>query len=117
MSKPEKIRTSKGQRIKRFMAALNSMILMYVFSAVPSFADGEIEEAAEKGSTGIINTLQGIAPFVLPVVIAIIGLVLAIGGERAKEGVKAETPHKIVGIVLLMMAGGISAAILGWMAN
>jgi hypothetical protein len=100
----------------RFLAVLCSICtaaLMLTFPASPVFADA-ISDAAKKGSEGFVETLQAALPYILTAVVAIVGVVLIIGGQRTKEDVKAEAPHKIIGVVLVMMAGGVAAAFIAW---
>lgn len=72
---------------------------------------GALTDAAEKASGGIQDEALGILPYVLIVLCLIGGFTLIVMGRKGRELVKDQAIPTIIGIAMVVCAGGIA----GWM--
>jgi len=102
-------------KVKEIVGSVMISASMFMAAAIPVYgADNKIIDAAKKGGDSVLGTLQGLLPYLVPVIIAILGLVLIIGGERGKEDSKQKAPQIIIGIICVVMAGAITTTMIAW---
>jgi hypothetical protein len=79
-----------------------------------AYADGAIANAGKKASEGILSEAKSFLPYLLSIVLVIIGIMLISLGQRGKEGAKQQAPQVIIGIACVMFAGSVATLLIGW---
>lgn len=89
--------------------------IMGAFAFLPQcvYADA-FSDAAEQAASGIQASAAGAAKWLLMIALVIAGLMLIIGTQRQKDGIKEQAPLVLLGIALIVCAGAISTLIFGW---
>ena len=86
----------------------------FVLSSPLSAYAGAISEAGKKASEGILSEAKSFLPYLLAIVLVIIGIMLISLGQRGKEGAKQQAPQVIIGIACVMFAGSVATLLIGW---
>lgn len=111
LKKIKKLKEKSALKITAAMATVTGFVL-----AMPAFAyaDGAIANAGKQASEGIVKEAKAFLPYLLSIVLVIVGIMLIALGQRGKEGAKQQAPQVIIGIACIMFAGSIATLLVGW---
>ena len=105
-------------RLKKWIqnkcAAITASMVGF-FTLMPQFAYADaFSNAAEGAATGIQASAAGAAKYLVMIALVIAGILLIIGTQRQKDGLKEQAPLVILGVAFILGAGGIANLIFGW---
>ena len=108
--KLKEIKENMSLKMMTAMAAGTGFVLSSPLSAYA----GAISDAGKKASEGIMDEAKSFLPYLLSIVLVIVGVMLIALGQRGKEGAKQQAPQVIIGIACIMFAGSVATLLVGW---
>ncbi len=110
----KKIKEVKEKLMLKMTAAMATVTGFVLATPALAYADGAIANAGKQASEGIIGEAKAFLPYLLSIVLVIVGIMLIALGQRGKEGAKQQAPQVIIGIACIMFAGSIATLLVGW---
>lgn len=92
-----------------------TMGMMGIFTFLPQYAYADaLSNAAESAANGIQASAAGAAEYLIMIAFVIAGLLLIIGTQRQKDNLKEQAPLVLLGVFLIVCAGGVANLVFGW---
>lgn len=110
----KKLKEIKEKMSLKMMTAMAAGTGFVLAAPASAYADGAIANAGKKASEGILSEAKSFLPYLLSIVLVIIGIMLISLGQRGKEGAKQQAPQVIIGIACIMFAGSVATLLVGW---
>lgn len=102
----------KKKRILSLALAVSTLLPASAY-ATGGISGGNLSDAAEQAASGIQTEAVGILPYVLLILAVVAGFALIAMGRKGREMVKDQAIPTILGVILIVFAGGVA----GWLSG